>query len=122
MLAHSLLVESVALRRHGGSAGGNDVLSDRFDRCPEAPGEKKLGPFAPKRACDGAADRASGSVDHRDLVLEQHHHFSYFGARWLQEDDPATQEDAGRANAAIVDLVCLNANHVTLMHSSFCSL
>src|ERR1700716_15662 len=82
MLAHRLLVESVDLRRLGGSAGGNDVLSDRFDRCPEAPGEKKLGPFAPKRACDGATDRASGSVDHCDLILEQHHCFSCFGAQW----------------------------------------
>jgi hypothetical protein len=48
MLVHSLLVESVDLRRLGGSAGGNDVLSDRFDRCPEAPGEKKRGPLARK--------------------------------------------------------------------------
>ena len=34
MLVHGLLVERVDLRRLGGSAGGNDVLRDRFDRCP----------------------------------------------------------------------------------------
>ena len=33
MLVHGLLVESVDLRRLGGSAGGNDVLGDRFDGC-----------------------------------------------------------------------------------------
>src|SRR5216683_6649426 len=72
MLVHSLLVESVDLRRLGGSAGGNDFLSDRFDRCPEAPGEKKLGPVARKGACDSTADRTSGSVDHRNFVLQHH--------------------------------------------------
>jgi hypothetical protein len=72
MLVHSLLVESVDPRRLGGSAGGNDVLSDRFDRCPEAPGEKDLGPLRRKGACDSTADRASGPVDHSVLVLEQH--------------------------------------------------
>ena len=34
MLVHSLLVESVDLRR----LGGNDVLGDRFDRRQVAPG------------------------------------------------------------------------------------
>src|SRR5712664_4241611 len=81
MLAHSLLVESVDLRRLGGSAGGNDILGDRFDWCPEAPGEKKLGSLARKGASDSTADRTSGSVEHCDLVLEQHH-LSYFRARW----------------------------------------
>ena len=38
----------------------------------QAPGEKHLGPLAREGACDGAADRASGSVDHRDLVLQHH--------------------------------------------------
>src|SRR5258708_15114062 len=72
MLVHSLLVEGVYLRRLGGSAGGNDVLSDRFDGCPEAPGEKKLGPLVRKGARDSTADRASGSVDHRNFVLQHH--------------------------------------------------
>ena len=48
MLVHSLLVERVDLRRLGGSAGGNDVLGDRFDRCQVAPGEKELGPSRAK--------------------------------------------------------------------------
>src|SRR5260370_21480442 len=72
MLVQGLLVESVYLRRVGGSAGGNDVLGDRFDGCQVAPGEKKLGPLTRKGACDRAADRASGSVDHRNLVLQHH--------------------------------------------------
>src|SRR5688572_23050233 len=72
MLVHSLLVESVDLRRLGGSAGGNDVLGDNFDGCQVAPGEKKIGPLRRKGACDSAADHASGSVDHRNLVLQHH--------------------------------------------------
>jgi hypothetical protein len=72
MLVHSLLVESVDLRRLGGSAGGIDFLGDRVDRCPVAPGEKELGPLSRKGACDGAADPASPSVDHRNLVLQHH--------------------------------------------------
>jgi len=72
MLVHSLLVESVDLGRLGGSAGGNDLLSDRFDRWPEAPGEKNLSPLARKGACDSAADGASGSVDHRNFVVQHH--------------------------------------------------
>src|SRR5688572_13118172 len=72
MLVHSLLVEHVDLRRLGGSADGNDVIGDRFDRCPLAPGEKNLRPLARKRACDRTADRAPGSVDHRNLVVQHH--------------------------------------------------
>src|SRR5215510_716154 len=72
MLVHGLLVESVDLRHLGGSAGGNDVLGDRFDRCPAAPGEKKLGPLVRKGACDSTADRASSAIDHRNLVLQHH--------------------------------------------------
>src|SRR5262245_49684452 len=68
MPVHSLLVESVYLRPLGGSAGGNDVLGDQFDRYQLATGEKKLGPLARKGPRDGAADRASGSVDHRNFV------------------------------------------------------
>src|SRR5918995_7197442 len=72
MLVHSLLVESVDLCRLGGSAGGHDVLGDNFDGCQVAPGEKKIGPLRRKGACDSAADRASGSVNHRNLVLQHH--------------------------------------------------
>jgi hypothetical protein len=52
MLLDRLLVESVNLRGLGGSASGNDVLSDRFDRCPEAPGEKELGTLRRKGTRD----------------------------------------------------------------------
>ena len=34
MRVHGLLVERVDRRRLGGSAGGNDVLDDGFDRAP----------------------------------------------------------------------------------------
>src|SRR5918994_1822035 len=72
MLVHRLLVQSVDLRRLGGSAGGNDVLGDNLDRCQVAPGEKQPGPLRRKGACDSATDGASGSVDHRNLVLQHH--------------------------------------------------
>ena len=82
---HSVL-ESVYLRRLGGSAGGDHLLGDNFDRCQVAPGEKKVGPFRRKGACDSAADRATGSVDHRDLVLE--HHFGFpFRVRAVDDAD-----------------------------------
>ena len=48
MLVHGLLVERVDLRRLGGSAGGNDVLGDSFDRRPAPPGEKELAPSRAK--------------------------------------------------------------------------
>src|SRR5215218_3870284 len=72
MLVHCLLVESVYLHRLGGSACGNDVLSDRFDRFQAAPGEKHLGPLASKGECNSAAYGASSSVDHRNLVVQHH--------------------------------------------------
>src|ERR671919_1114848 len=90
MLVHGLLVESVDLRRLGGSTDGNDVLGDNFDRCQGAPGEKEIGPLSRKGACDSAADRASGSVDHRNLVLQHHLWFlsvpgwSLFVRYWLR--------------------------------------
>ena len=76
MRVHGLLVERVDLRRLGGSAGGDDIVGDNLDGCPEAPGEKEPGPLGRKGACDSAADRAASSVDHRNLVL-QHHRGSF---------------------------------------------
>src|SRR6185436_1718006 len=75
MVLHSLLVKSVDLRHIGGSAGGDDVLGNNFYGCQGAPSEKKLGPLSRKGACDGSADRPAGSIDHRNLVLQQHHRF-----------------------------------------------
>ena len=69
---HGLFVESIDLRRLGGSAAGNDFLGDTFDRCQVAPGEEEIGPLSRKGPCDSAADPASGSVDHRNLVLQHH--------------------------------------------------
>jgi hypothetical protein len=48
VLVHGLLVERVDPDRLGGSAGGNDLLGERVDRCPQAPGEKQRGPLARK--------------------------------------------------------------------------
>jgi hypothetical protein len=79
MSIHSLLVESVYLRRLGGSAGGHDFRSDSYDRCEVAPGEKKLGPLAREGACDRPADRATGAVDHRNFAV-QHQYLSFLSA------------------------------------------
>ena len=86
MLVHRLLIERVDLRRLGGSAGGSDVLGDHFDGGQVAPGEKHLGTLRRKGACDRAADPASSSVDHRNLVLQHHLWFSFAfpGAHTLQ--------------------------------------
>jgi hypothetical protein len=72
MRVDGLFVERVDLRCLGGSVGGNDVLGDSVDGRPLAAGEKKSGPFRRKGTRDSAADRASGSVDNGDLVLEHH--------------------------------------------------
>src|SRR5262245_59392252 len=82
MLIYSLLVESVDLGRLGGPAGGNDLRSDRFDRCKFVPGEKSLGPLTRKGARDSAADAASSSVDHGNFVA-QHHRGTPFSVRQL---------------------------------------
>src|SRR5918993_940112 len=80
MIVHRLLVERVHLRRLGGSAGGNDILADNFDWCQVASGEKEIGPLSRKGACDSAADRAPGSVYHRNLVLQ--HHLWFLSVPW----------------------------------------
>jgi hypothetical protein len=80
MLVDGLLVQCIDHRRVGGSAGGNDVLGDRFDRCPATPGEEEPGALLREGARHSAADRSSGPVDHRDLVL-QHHRSLPFCAR-----------------------------------------
>src|SRR5438477_11068535 len=72
MPVHGLLVQSVDLRSLRGSAVGNDPLGDGFDGCQVAPGEKKIGPLRRKGVCNSAADRAAGSVDHRNLILQHH--------------------------------------------------
>ena len=72
MLVHSLFIEGVDLRRLDGCACGSDVLGDKFDGCQVAPGEKQRGPLGHEGAGDGAADLASGSVDHGNLVPQDH--------------------------------------------------
>jgi hypothetical protein len=94
MLVHGLLVESVDLGRFGGSAGGNDVLGYRFDGRLVAPGEKELRLLGRKGACDSTADRASGSVEHRNLVLQHHLRFLSPGCRFRRVlvETPTTPE------------------------------
>src|SRR5256885_5687641 len=72
MRVQSLLVESVDLRRLGGSAGRKDLPGDGFDGSQVASREKELGPLPRKGARDSAADPASGSVDHGNLILQHH--------------------------------------------------
>ena len=67
-----LLVERVDLGRLGGSAGGDDLRGERVDRCLETPGQKDRRSLAREGAGHRAADRAPCSVDHRDLVFENH--------------------------------------------------
>jgi hypothetical protein len=71
MPVHGLLVESVDLRRLGGSAVGNDFVGDTFDWRLLTPGEKNARPRAGKSACDSASSSASRSVDDGDLVIQQ---------------------------------------------------
>jgi hypothetical protein len=75
MLVDGLLIDRVDLRRLGRSAGGNDLLGDHFDRCQVASGEKEPGPLRCEGACYRTTDRASGAVDDRDLVFQQHRWF-----------------------------------------------
>ena len=44
----------------------------QFRRCQLASGQEQPGPLGPEGACDSTTGRASGSVDHRNLVLEHH--------------------------------------------------
>ncbi len=72
MLVHRLLVQGVDLRRLGGAAGRMDFRGNGFHRLAFAPGQKQRGAFLRKSARDSAADRAAGSVNHRNLVFQHH--------------------------------------------------
>src|SRR4029453_14522531 len=72
--ADASFVEGVDFRCLGGSSGGDDVFGHSLHGRLLAPGEKEPGSLARECACDSAADCASGSVDHRNLVLEHSGH------------------------------------------------
>src|SRR4029450_1431289 len=72
MLGQSLLVKSVNLRGLGEASCGDDFTGDSLNRRLPSPRQKESRSFARKGARDSAADPASGSVDHRDFVLQHH--------------------------------------------------
>src|SRR5580692_13028775 len=72
MLVDGLFVQRVDLGHLGAATGGKDVLGDCIDRPPATSREENVGPFARKGPRDRTADRASGSIDHGVLVLQQH--------------------------------------------------
>ena len=61
------------------------------------PVRKSLAPSTRKGACDSAADRASGSVDHRNLVLQ--HHLWFLPSGWSMMQTPRARE-SGRPPTA----------------------
>ena len=67
-----VLVEGVDLCRLGESAGSTDVGRNRLDGSQRVSGEEHLRPLLGEGAGDGTSDRPSGSIDHGDLVLQQH--------------------------------------------------
>src|SRR5689334_14847525 len=72
MMVYVPFVESVNFCDVSRISGGGDLLADDFYGCPVVPGEKKRRPLARKCAGHGTADRTSRSVNHRNLVLQQH--------------------------------------------------
>src|SRR5262245_17528651 len=56
----------------GDVCGVSDVAGDSVQLGPRSPGEKDAGAFSSTGASDGAADRATASVDQGVLVLQQH--------------------------------------------------
>ena len=69
VLDDGALVERVELRHVGGVA---DVVRDRLEPGPAAPGEVDVGARTRERTRDGAADRPAAAVDHRGLALQHH--------------------------------------------------
>src|SRR4030095_951569 len=110
MPVHRLLVESVDLRRLGRSPGGHDVLRARVDRCPEATGQKEPGSLARKGACDSTADRTSGSVDHPNLVVEQHLWFPF-----AKDTDTMTSRNRARDLRPVSASIRVNTGRICAM-------
>ena len=73
MLIDGVLIECVKLGDLRGSAGRADSFRDCLELVGGSSGEEHLRSLAGERLGDGAADRASASLDHRVLSLEQHH-------------------------------------------------
>ncbi len=74
VLLHRGRVQRVDACRLGDAAGSDDVLGDRVQLRQVASCQEEPCPLARERPGDGAADRASGRVDHGGLVLEQQRH------------------------------------------------
>jgi hypothetical protein len=72
MLIDGLLIERVELCDLRGSARRTDPFHGRLELVGGSSGEEHLRSLTGERLGDRAADRASASVDHRVLSLEQH--------------------------------------------------
>src|SRR5215510_12544176 len=72
VLFHCLLVKRIDLRCLGDSAPPDDVCRNRFHLAKVASTQKELRALPSERAPDSAANVPSGSVDHRNLVLQNH--------------------------------------------------
>jgi len=105
MLVQRLLIESVQLRRVGGSASGMDFLGDDFDERQASPGEKQPGPLARKGTRDGATDRASGPVDHGNLVLQKHLRPPRCVRGWSYRAHPISRSGIALANVRLHPLL-----------------
>jgi hypothetical protein len=72
VLLHGVLGERVDVRGLSDAAGSDDLLGDGIGLRRVAAGQEEPCPLAREGSGDGAADRASGSIDHGGLVFEQH--------------------------------------------------
>src|SRR5437016_4505534 len=72
MRIDGLAVEGVDHRSFGRRSCPTDLPHEGFDGSSVMIRKKQLCPLARERACDGASDCASGSVNDSDLVFQQH--------------------------------------------------
>ena len=72
MLRNRLSVEGIDLGRFGHAATRGDFLCHRLQFGQRAAGEEDPGSVFSERTGDRAADHSGGSVNHGDLVIEQH--------------------------------------------------
>src|SRR5262245_50503105 len=101
MRVDGLFVESVDPRR----MRGLDVRGDCLDRREVAPGEKDTRPRVGEGACDGPADRAGRSIDHRDFVTQHGDADTAMAAKWAFANRPTRLAAAVYTGVMTTDLV-----------------